>query len=469
MGNSNNKIITEELKQIVVLMNYDRSKTLSEQMGHKAYMGPNHNLYQGDPDGFVKDSQTWHDNNVAMMDDLVGDIDHHYISGIVEITLVMAGIAVSMTGVGLVSGVGPALILAGTAVGVADALVYFAEGDAYMGTMMLALNLIPGGELVGMLTKKAAAETAEVITEQTIKQARSGMGKLGKEILTDVEQAALDQVSKAMKKITPEIIAKNAKYALEAMQKTLKSIPLSKTIALLMKLSGKVGKTVIKVGRVAITVDLFWTLYTTPESWRRKMRDKGSFSKIMDMLYDGKLDDTIIDGLWGLWNKLWNEDGTENIEGREEFQKILVDNNISDEELTNTEYSKNITELLNTDWEKSLNDLDSQWSVNSETIKSQKSNYEPVKFDNLIKGKQTIRKGQKGDVVRDIQRMLVTLGYYLGNTGKTKDGVDGDYGDKMETALYKFQIDNDLDDFDGIVGKDTSNKLYELYKEKKGL
>ena len=39
----------------------------------------------------------------------------------------------------------------------------------------------------------------------------------------------------------------------------------------------------------------------------------------------------------------------------------------------------------------------------------------------------------------------------------------------METALYKFQIDNDLDDFDGIVGKDTSNKLYELYKEKKGL
>jgi len=31
MGNLNNKIITEELKQIVVLMNYDRSKTLMEQ------------------------------------------------------------------------------------------------------------------------------------------------------------------------------------------------------------------------------------------------------------------------------------------------------------------------------------------------------------------------------------------------------------------------------------------------------
>ena len=28
---NNNKIITEELKQIVVLMNYDRSKTLMEQ------------------------------------------------------------------------------------------------------------------------------------------------------------------------------------------------------------------------------------------------------------------------------------------------------------------------------------------------------------------------------------------------------------------------------------------------------
>ena len=31
MGHSNDKIITEELKQIVVLMNYDRSKTLMEQ------------------------------------------------------------------------------------------------------------------------------------------------------------------------------------------------------------------------------------------------------------------------------------------------------------------------------------------------------------------------------------------------------------------------------------------------------
>ena len=37
---NNNKIITEELKQIVVLMNYDRSKTLIEQSMGGQSMSP---------------------------------------------------------------------------------------------------------------------------------------------------------------------------------------------------------------------------------------------------------------------------------------------------------------------------------------------------------------------------------------------------------------------------------------------
>ena len=74
---NNNKIITEELKQIVVLMNYDRSKTLIEQMGHKPFMGPNPAFYRNNSDGFVRDTQKWHDDNVAMMDNLIGDLDAH--------------------------------------------------------------------------------------------------------------------------------------------------------------------------------------------------------------------------------------------------------------------------------------------------------------------------------------------------------------------------------------------------------
>jgi|14BtaG_2_1085337.scaffolds.fasta_scaffold05997_1 hypothetical protein len=455
---NNNKIITEELKQIVVLMNYNRSKTLMEQ---DIKFDIQQRVRNAEHLGISYDEARRLENPSTY--DAKWD---HSTAGWVELALVGAGVLVTLTGIG--APVGAALIGAGTVVGVADAVVYFSEGDPYMGTMMLALNLIPGGELASILTKKGGKE----IGEQTIKQSKTAMEKFkagGIEALTDAEKFALDNVSKAVKKVAPEVIATTTKYAIEAIKTTLKSLPLSKTIGLLMGLSGKLGKTVFKVGRIAVTVDLFWTLFSTPESWRTKMRNKSEFSKIMDMLYDGTLSDTVIDGLWGLWNMMWNKDGSENVEGRKLIQDLIIDSNFTEEDLAVKEYADNVNELLNQEFQKHLNDLKdtNQWNVNSEKVKSQKSNFEPVKFNNLMRGRQTIRKGQKGDVVRDIQRMLVTIGYDLGNTGKTKDGVDGDFGDTTEESIINFQADHDLEGIDGVVGEETSNKLYELYKEKK--
>lgn len=455
---NNDIILEQELKKIGSLIDYDRSKTLMEQ-------DPAWTRNIGRP-GTTSITGTKIPGNIGD-DNIFKDMSwDHGTAGWVELGLVGAGLILTLTGIG--APVGAALIGAGTVVGVADAVVYFSEGDPYMGTMMLALNLIPGGELASILTKKGGKE----IGEQTIKQSKTAMEKFkagGIEALTDAEKFALDKVSKAVKQVAPEVIATTTKYAIKAITTTLKSLPLSKTIGLLMGLSGKLGKTVFKVGRIAVTVDLFWTLFSTPESWRTKMRNKSEFSKIMDMLYDGTLSDVVIDGLWELWNMMWNKDGSENVEGRELIQDLIIDSNFTEEDLSNTEYANNINELVNQEFEKHLKDLEdsNQWNVNSEKVKSQKSNFEPVKYDNLMKGRQTIRKGQKGDVVRDIQRMLVTIGYDLGNTGKTKDGVDGDFGDTTEEAIINFQADYDLEGIDGVVGEETSNKLYELYKEKK--
>ena len=459
---NNNKIITEELKQIVVLMNYDRSKTLLEQP--ESVMDRRLGITSRNAKALGMTEREY-ESKVFGMGDFEWD---HETSGWVELGLTVVGVILTLFPPTTAVGVG--MIVAGTTIGIADAAVYFSEGDPYMGTMMLALNLIPGGELASILTKKAGKE----IGEQTIKQSKTAMQKFkagGIEALTDAEKFALDQVSKAMKKVAPEVIATTTKYAIKVIKTTLKSLPLSKTIGLLMGLSGKLGKTVFKVGRIAVTVDLFWTLFSTPESWRTKMRNKAEFSKIMDMLYDGTLSDAVIDGLWGLWNMMWNKDGSENTEGRETLRDLIVDTNFTEEDLSNTEYANNINQLVNQNFQQHLNDLENstQWNVNSEKVKSQKSNFEPVKFDNLTKGRQTIRKGQKGDVVRYIQRMLVTIGYVLGNTGKTKDGVDGDFGDTTKEAIINFQADHDLEGIDGVVGEETSNKLYELYKEKKGL
>ena len=79
---------------------------------------------------------------------------------------------------------------------------------------------------------------------------------------------------------------------------------------------------------------------------------------------------------------------------------------------------------------------------------------------NEVKGGNTVNvelnvigKGDEGEQVKTLQRLLLALGYDLG-----KSGVDGDFGTKTDTAVKAFQKKNKLD-VDGIVGKDTWNKL----------
>jgi hypothetical protein len=45
-------------------------------------------------------------------------------------------------------------------------------------------------------------------------------------------------------------------------------------------------------------------------------------------------------------------------------------------------------------------------------------------------------------LVKHLQKMLVTLGYDLGTSGPDKDGVDGSFGKLTETAVNDFQEKN---------------------------
>ena len=62
---------------------------------------------------------------------------------------------------------------------------------------------------------------------------------------------------------------------------------------------------------------------------------------------------------------------------------------------------------------------------------------------------KTIRKGNKGELVKKCQQLLVKHGYSLGICG-----VDGDFGTATEKAVKEFQKDNGLK-VDGIVGEST--------------
>ena len=67
---------------------------------------------------------------------------------------------------------------------------------------------------------------------------------------------------------------------------------------------------------------------------------------------------------------------------------------------------------------------------------------------------RTLRKGMTGPDVKSLQQLLFAKGYSVGASCD-----DGDFGDKTEQAVLKFQADNDLDK-DGIVGMDTFSRLW---------
>ena len=66
---------------------------------------------------------------------------------------------------------------------------------------------------------------------------------------------------------------------------------------------------------------------------------------------------------------------------------------------------------------------------------------------------ETLRPGDSGIDVRNMQYTLYELGYYDGS----RDGV---YGDTTKDAVRAFQIRNDIDPVDGIAGEKTLSVLY---------
>ena len=76
--------------------------------------------------------------------------------------------------------------------------------------------------------------------------------------------------------------------------------------------------------------------------------------------------------------------------------------------------------------------------------------------ESIESGYYVVHKGDKGKGVREIQTYLLKLNYDIG-----PKGVDGFFGPATETAIKKFQQDNNLV-VDGKVGKKTWKMLEDL-------
>ena len=68
-------------------------------------------------------------------------------------------------------------------------------------------------------------------------------------------------------------------------------------------------------------------------------------------------------------------------------------------------------------------------------------------------GERTLRNGMEGNDVKELQSLLIQLGYSLGRCG-----ADGDFGDATELAVEKFQTEYDCR-IDGVVGSETLDAI----------
>lgn len=369
---------------------------------------------------------------------------NHDIAGYTELGLTGLGFALIATG--YLSPVGAALIAGGTSVGIADALHYFKEGKDFDGWLMLALQAIPGNELIKSPSfKKLVPELGPIMKKMA-----------DNKLLTDVEKTIYEEGSKLFRKILPQLSPFLRKYSFLLIRQTLKKFPLLKVMNFykgLFKAPGFLGKLIIKVGRIAITFDQLWILMSNLSPAMKRTRDKSEFAAMLDSLY--KLPPAVIDIMFKVKNMLFNSDGTDNIQTQEEIK----------DEITTDEFIQGVVNQEASQYKENIKAIIDNGSVTYDDGTTFKYTPPPVTMESVLSGKQTIRKGQKGQVVGEIQKMLFFLGYDLGDTGKTEAGLDRDFGDTTEKAVIEFQKDYKLKDTTGVVGKETLSLLKKEFEK----
>lgn len=369
----------------------------------------------------------------------------HDKAGNVELALTLGGMALTATGAGALVGV--PMLAAATVVGIGDALMYYSEGKPYDGSMMMALQLIPGGELIRGLAKytKFADNLPEL--QRILKKMSENKA------LTDLEEKIYIELSEAFKKFLPELGPKLSKYTFLFLRSMLKQLPLlgvMKFLRGLFKGSKFIGKFVLKIGRIVITFDQLWVLLST--RGMERARDKSEFASMLRSVH-GYFSQEEIDNMWEAKEMLYNPDGTINSQGQEEVKDAVI------------EAIPVMVAGMDEGTKQDIINLKIKPKSEDTIVKNVTSEPTPITIDSILSGKQTIRKGQKGQVVGEIQKMLLYLGYDLGETGKNKAGLDRDFGDTTEKAVEKFQKDNNLKDTSGIVGKETLTLLKKQYDE----
>jgi len=336
----------------------------------------------------------------------------------------------------------------GVAAAFYDSVKYFEEGDPYMGTITMALALIPGGVAKGIFQgSKVFLKRGTQGSLNLIKKYKSG-AKMTKEQLKDVSRIVVDFT----KKSSQVNLAMGVEVSKRLLAGLAKQSP--KFLVNLILFLNKIG--VLNLSKFVINFG--GTIYTFDKIYLYVFRDTIFADK--KYLDSRTLNQTrfIINGLLG-----YDKEVMEYLVlfAENHLKKLTGNNNnkLQDANITEKATEEYIDSVL-----KKIRNKSNTKVVSNKPLKPLNSSNAPTLNDVLL-GKKVIEEGQKGDSVTEIQKMLYSIGYdYLIARDENPKWNDGNYGNNTKMAVIAFQENNDLK-INGIVDMKTLNKLIKFYNE----
>jgi len=456
------------LKDILLKMNYDPSKSLNEnieeQTGPPAFIP---NWIHGDQGGV---NGYYGGRHPYEFGPDFKDVDLHTVLSVIEIgTMLIA----PFTGPAA-----PFLYGASIAAGMADAALYYKEGDSHSALMMAALTIIPEGKLIGRGIKS-------LVTKYGRKGAQELIEKSAKGTITSAEKKSLQEAMK-------DIADNGASYARllkvsakQTIKEAIKNKPLRWLVVFAYNLS-KLGYNIgVNVAGVYIVADKVYLHYYGDD----EDRQKSEVRQIADMITN--FSSEIHNKLLGRVNEVIDEIPDDKLEKLNEVfvateKKVrepseVMQDNRNVRELTKvfgntlgltgkdghmfkvgdnvlTFYSNGRYFVKGSKPEKKGN-----WKIANGGIMIDGKQYGGSKYkqntltpEDVKNGKGIVKLGDSGDIVKFIQTELDNFGYE-GENGEPifkGNNPDGKFGKNTQFALKNYQRDYGIKD-DGVVGKDT--------------
>lgn len=381
--------------------------------------------------------------------------DTHDWLSLIEITTGVAGGILAATGVG--APLGGILLGVSTAAGLADAYVYYKEGDPYMAGIMTILAIVPGGELTKIFKKsKFITQKGLPYVRNLFKRAKSG-SKLSKTEGKELVQLSEDMVEQAGP-IKQSFLKNTAKKYLV----NLKNMSPKWIANLLARLNKskifKAGIGGLKIGGIIYGFDKLYLYYFRDYAFNQKNLDKRTENELRLMVNtllknEDAVNEYMLHTATKELTKITEQGGADNI-----FQLDITE---TPEEF----FDEAMTQLKKENSVKSPSKIEKEKTVTAKTPSIEEVLSE--KINPLTNKPYVFKIGQKGDSISEIQKMLSTIDEKYSNIlkkglDKNKNGIDGIFGKNTFDAVKQFQTDNSLEKVDGIVGYETLIELKDL-------